>query len=104
MLDWRGDRVARAAMRAVDGAAFDVVTQRAIPDAAQNTPVLTGAAVESLFAEEIADGRIEWGYGVDYGIFIEIGDRGRPGKHALRRAGDAHYPEIVPVARARFGR
>lgn len=101
MLDWRGEQVARAAMRAVTASA-EAAVDRAVDEARSNTPRDTGAAAESL-ERETGGARIVWGYHVRYGIFIEIGDRGRAGRHALRRAADSHYAEIVPGAASRFG-
>jgi len=114
MLDWRGESVARAAMDAMVDAAEEAVDD-AVAESAANTPVLTGEAAGSVRREsreslELVDpstlkpARIVWGYHVRYGIFIEIGDRGRPGQQALRRAADSHYPRILPMAAARFGR
>lgn len=101
---WYGDRVERAAIAAVTGAARDVV-DLAAADAAENTPRRTGEAARSVRREEDDEGgtRIRWGYHVPYGIWIEIGANGRAGVHALRRAADSFYGRVFGLARRRFG-
>lgn len=101
MLEWHGDRIRDRISNAADGAVEETVNE-AVGEAAIHTPVETGRARDSL-AVEMENGRATWGYHVRYGIWIEIGARGRAGVHALRRAADRTYgrlPERI-VRRAR---
>lgn len=102
MLEWYGDRVAAKVVRAASGAMATVV-DGAVDEARANTPVDTGAAQASLGREEQAGLEAKWGYHVPYGIWIEIGSRGRAGVYALRRAADHHYPRLTGEMRRRFG-
>lgn len=97
-LTWKGDEIAnRWELAAAEGMAETV--DEAIADARVDTPVLTGAARDSLTRE--GDGlAIRWGYHVRYGIWIEIGERGRAGVHALRRAADHQYGSLVERIRS----
>lgn len=89
---WYGDRVVAAVERAARIGTGEVVDD-AVSDAQSETPVDTGAARASLSREN--EGLVvRWGYHVRYGIWIEIGERGRAGVHALRRAADRHYGSL----------
>lgn len=104
MLEWEGELVAARAEHAMVDAMADVIDHECVPDAQIHTPVETGAAREGL--RRFSEGGLAqtWGYDVDYGIFIEIGSTGHVAHHALRRAGDAHYGDVVPNAARRFDR
>jgi hypothetical protein len=93
LVEWHGEEIARRVELAAVRGSVEIVDDAAA-EAAANTPVLTGAAKASVARENV--GRvIYWGYHVPYGIWIEIGARGRAGVHALRRAGDAHYGRLT---------
>lgn len=91
-LEWHGDEIKARIHKAAD-AEVQVTAEDGVREAAVNTPVLTGEARDSL-AVEMDGSRATWGYHVPYGIWIEIGDRGRAGAHALRRAADRVYPGL----------
>jgi hypothetical protein len=92
-LIWKGDAIVARIERAAEAATIETVDE-AISVAAPNTPVLTGATRNSLRRE--GDGLSQrWGYHTSYGIFVEIGSRGRAGAHALRRAADRAYGHLV---------
>jgi hypothetical protein len=107
-LEWNGDAVERAVVRAAAHATVAIVDE-CVVEARHNTPVLTGAARDSLEREgEGLD--VAWGYhvaderGRDRGIWIEIGANGKTGHHALRRAADTHYPRLAGrIARSLAG-
>jgi hypothetical protein len=92
-LEWKGDTIVAKALHAA-GQAMDAVASDWEHDAAADTPVLTGAARDSVFVEGTGLDRT-MGYGVPYGIFIEIGANGRAGHHALRRSGDRHFGQLA---------
>lgn len=96
-LDWRGPEVERRTVNAVVKGT-DKTLEDAARDAQAMTPVLTGAARSSIqvwpasrHGNEVA-GQMG-SAGVRYFIFVEIGARGRPGVHMLRRAGDRAFPQ-----------
>jgi hypothetical protein len=100
-LIWKGDAVVAKIERAAARATVETVDD-AIADARSDTPVDTGRARDSLRREN--DGlAVRWGYHVRYGIFIEIGERGRAGVHALRRAADRHYGQLAGRIRRGLG-
>lgn len=101
MLDWFGDRVAARTIAAVEDAAVETV-DATLEGARRDTPVLTGDARDSLHREGPAND-LRYGYGVPYGIWIEIGANGRAGEHALRRNADTELAHLVPRARRRLG-
>lgn len=107
-LEWKGDAVADRVERAAAEGTEQTV-DAAVQEARHHTPVLTGAARDSLRRE--GDGlAITWGYhvtdeqGRDRGIWIEIGANGRPGVHALRRAADSQYPQLPTRIRRSLSR
>lgn len=100
-LTWKGDDVVRRIERAAADATVETV-DAAIEDARPETPVLTGATRDSLFRE--GDGlAVRWGYGTRWGIWVEIGERGRAGAHALRRAADRQYERLAERIRRGLG-
>ena len=99
-LHWNGDAVARRVETAAAQATEETVDE-AVTEARGDTPVLTGAARNSLRREN--DGlAVRWGYHVRYGIFIEIGSRGKAGIHALHRAADHQYGTLAGRIRRRL--
>lgn len=92
-LHWKGDAVVARVERDAAAAMVETVDE-AVIDARAETPVLTGAARDSLTRED--DGlTIHWGYHVAHGLWLEIGARGKAGLHAMRRAADRHYPRLA---------
>ena len=92
-LRWKGDQVVRNVEVAAVAGTVETV-DAAVSDAQGNTPVLTGAARDSLTRENTGLS-VRWGYHVVYGIWIEAGARGKAGVHALRRAADAQYGRLA---------
>lgn len=97
-LEWRGEEIVQAIERAA-GRSAERVVDRAIEFVEANTPVDTGRARDSV-RRESGGLAIVWGYHVGYGIFIEVGEQGRTGHHALRRAADLYYPTLAPAIAA----
>lgn len=99
-LQWRGELVVARIERAAVAATRDTVEAAAAGTRA-DTPVLTGRARDSVRREN--DGlAITWGYHVPYGIFIEIGARGKAGVHAMRRNADRAYAGLAGRIRRRL--
>ena len=99
-LQWRGDIVAARVEHAAAEATRETVDD-AVEGTRADTPVDTGRARDSVRREN--DGlAITWGYHVRYGIFIEIGSRGRAGAHAMRRNADRAYAGLVGRIRRRL--
>jgi hypothetical protein len=101
-LQWFGDAVAVQAEVAALGGTVETV-EAAVDDARANTPVLTGAARDSL-RHEGTGLTMTWGYHVAHGLWVEIGAYGRAGASALRRAADVQYAQLGRRIAARFGR
>jgi hypothetical protein len=114
-MPWRRiDPIAPRLIRRLDSAilaAMDDTTAAAAISAKQNHPGWrnrTGTAEGSLRMEPARrHGRIFRGlfgsFDVAYFIWLEIGARGRPGDHTLRRAADAEFPKLGARLRARLG-
>lgn len=100
-VEWYGDQL-KARMHVARTLAAGDVADNAIGEAGPMTPVDTGRARNSLAVERRGTAAI-WGYHVGYGIWIEIGARGRAGVHALRRAADRTYGRLSGRIAARFG-
>lgn len=90
---WHGEEVYARVVEAAKVATEETVDE-AIVDTQANTPVLTGAARASV-RREGGGLSITWGYHVAYGLFIEVGERGRAGVHAMRRAADKNYARLA---------
>jgi hypothetical protein len=92
-LKWHGDAVV-GRVEAKAARAMAETVDAAIEEAGRDTPVDTGATRDSLRRE--GDGlRLRWGYHTAWGIWLEIGSRGKAGVHALRRAADHQYGQLV---------
>lgn len=79
--------------------AIDRTTAAAVAPAKDETPVRTGTARGSIrYTPAVRTGNTfvgEFGsYNVDYFIWLEIGARGREGRHMLRRAADQTFPQF----------
>lgn len=94
-LTWHGDRIVRAIEASAERQTHRVV-DAAVEQTKANTPVLTGAAKDSVRKESSSGREVVWGYHVGYGVFIEIGWSGATGNHAMRGAADATYPALAP--------
>jgi HK97 gp10 family phage protein len=93
---WKGDKVKADVQRATEEATGE--TTQAAVDAAQSlAPVVTGAYRASIRSGQVRSERElvrgSWGAGVRYAIYVEVGSRGRPGRHVLRRSGDMELPQ-----------
>jgi hypothetical protein len=99
-LIWRGKEVAAKVKRAAEEATVETVDV-AVVETQANTPVLTGRARDSV-ARDNEGLSVTWGYHVPYGIWIEIGARGRTGVHAMRRGADRAYAGLVGRIRRRL--
>jgi hypothetical protein len=98
-LTWKGDAIVAAVERDAAAATVETVDD-AVLEARGHTPVETGLARDSLTREN--DGlAVRWGYHVSYGIWIEVGARGKAGIHALRRAADHQYAKLAGRIRRR---
>lgn len=101
-LQWYGEAVARRAEAAALSGTVETV-EAAVDEARVHTPVLSGAARDSL-RHEGAGLAMTWGYHVAHGLWVEIGAYGRAGVHALRRAADVQYAQLAHRIAAWFGR
>lgn len=100
-LVWKGDAVVARVERAAAGAMAETIDE-AIADARPDTPVDSGRTRDSLRRE--GEGlSLRWGYHTRWGIWVEIGSRGRAGVHALRRAADHQYGRLTERIRRRLG-
>jgi hypothetical protein len=100
LLEWRGDLIADLVERAAAEATRETVDD-AVEGARADTPVETGRARDSIRREN--EGlSISWGYHIRYGIWIEIGARGRAGVHAMRRNADRAYAGLTGRIRRRL--
>lgn len=97
-LIWRGGEIQKKIQQAARRG-IDETLARCVPIAKANTPVRTGTAQGSIkFEPAIVKGnRVvgRWGsFNVRYFIWLEIGARGKPGRHMLRSAAAREYPQL----------
>lgn len=83
------DSAERKADQVVRKGAFDILGR-----SQSDVPVITGNLKASGYVET---GHLTAtiGYGAEYAVYVEVGARGRDGKHYLRGAFDAVAPSIV---------
>jgi len=89
---WHGDEIALRLERAA-AEATEATVDAAIEETQAGTPVETGRARDSV-RREGSGLAITWGYHVGYGLFIEVGEQGRAGHHAMRKAADHQYAQL----------
>lgn len=97
-LDWRGDRIKEIVAEAAR-LGIDETTAAAVTPAKERTPVRTGTLQGSIqFRAARREGnRIVGSFGsydVNYALWVEIGAKGRPGRHMLRQAADQEFPKL----------
>jgi HK97 gp10 family phage protein len=91
---------AKAAVSAeVKRAALDIQAQ-----AQARAPVLTGTLRRSIHSEFPSELSAVVGPSVDYGIYVEMGSRGRGARPFLRPAADAVLPKFAAAVKAALGR
>lgn len=105
-IEWRGKQLSDKAKRA-SKAAIEETMGLCVPLAKTATPVVTGTAQGSIRSEAavIQPHRVvgRWGsFQVAYFIWLEIGRRGRPGRHMLTGAADREYPGLAGRIRDRM--
>jgi hypothetical protein len=95
---WKGN-ARRADIEDAIRKGIDMTTSAAVVPAKRETPVRTGIAQGSVRSEPARKEGARWvgrfgSWNVAYFIWLEIGARGRPGRHMLRRAADAEFPKV----------
>jgi hypothetical protein len=105
-LKWRGDEVKAKVAQAAQAAVSQTV-EDAAATAAGAWPRLTGESAESIGVTSAAQrngSRVSarWGSPLLKVLLNEVGVRGRPGLHLLRRSGDATYGHLAGRIRGRL--
>jgi len=100
-LDWRGDELKRTILRASEQALRET-GKAAVAEARTEHPgwqSRTGTAEASIATTppttDARGSRALFGFGVRYGLFLELTTRGHPGDRTIARATEHHGSQIA---------
>lgn len=106
-VEWHGDAMHKR-IRGISESALRETIDKAASSARSNHgwKSRTGklqAGIDYVGLESSKDGLVgSFGYSESYGLFQEIGFRGRPGDHTLRRAGDREFTSLADRMKAKY--